>query len=436
MNQTNYELESKLPLEEIIRRFPIRDNMINRESRIKKYKEGGEYNSKMPNRLYESNNDYQSTYFQSQTNTMLKSNFHKSNISTQKDFLKQSQFKNNDSFPNHQQRDQRNPFIITNQYNLNETDRDMNDQNDLIYKPHQQSNSFTLNHKKNNSYHQKQQSPIRISPTLSLRLSPERKFHTITNPIAERDHSYNAFESKTYFQKGSCDYEERNKRTINEQFISFLKAIIEIENEIEHSKIDLAYQSDFNIDDAYNIFESYNKDMLTEMDIKTGLNKLLLYPTNEEMRLLILKYDLSNNKGGIDFLDFFDMLVPFNKRYRDIVEQRDPRSMSSSPINAFSLMTTNYLVAVFRLLMSSEARLNALRKQLYYQKGFDIKTLFTQLDQFNYGHITSNDLEDYLKYYNICFDNQDIVLLYIRLDKNRDGKVEYDELEALLIPQI
>ena len=41
----------------------------------------------------------------------------------------------------------------------------------------------------------------------------------------------------------------------------------------------------------------------------------------------------------------------------------------------------------------------------------------------------NQDLVDYLKRENIFSRNKDADLLYIRLDKNRNGKIEYSEIE-------
>lgn len=430
MNQTSYVvLESKLPLEEIRRRFPITDRMINRQSRMRKFEEG-DCKGVIPNRQCESSNNYQSTFFQTETNTMQNSNNNKSSVFNQRDNSKRTQCNQLRSHDSFNQKEQHNPFIMTNQNLPNDTSRLMNCQSNQNYEADQQCFTSSFGNKTQYSPHKdnKEQLPIRISPTLALRASPERKY------VDERDNYCTGMESKDYIQQSNTmGYERGTHCDMNAQFISFLKAIIEIENQIEQTKVDLAHQCDFNIDDAYNFFENHNKEMLAEMDIKAGLNKLLMHPTNEELRLLITAYDLSN-KGGLDFIDFFDMLVPFNKRFRDMVEQRNPRSASPSSTDVFSSMTNNILVALLRLLISSEVQLNSLKKQLYYQNGLNVRKLFTQLDQFNYGYITSNDLGDYLRNFNLCVDNQDIVLLYIRLDKNRDGQVVYDELKALVTP--
>lgn len=84
--------------------------------------------------------------------------------------------------------------------------------------------------------------------------------------------------------------------TEEETFVSYIKNIIDIENEIEKSKSDLSLRTDFNMEDAFRLFELDSRGFLTELDIKYGLNSLDVYPTSEEIHLLVKRYDL-NNEG-------------------------------------------------------------------------------------------------------------------------------------------
>lgn len=82
-------------------------------------------------------------------------------------------------------------------------------------------------------------------------------------------------------------YEEEN-------FNSYLKEMLELENEIESAKFDLIIKADFNIEDAFRIFELSGRGYLTELDIKYGMNSLDIYPSKEEITLLVKKYDMTN----------------------------------------------------------------------------------------------------------------------------------------------
>lgn len=77
-----------------------------------------------------------------------------------------------------------------------------------------------------------------------------------------------------------------------ENFISFLRDMLEIENEIEKAKVDLTYKTDFNVEDAFRNFELDGRGYVTDVDVKYGLNALDVFATREEIGLLIKRYDV------------------------------------------------------------------------------------------------------------------------------------------------
>jgi Ca2+-binding EF-hand superfamily protein len=80
----------------------------------------------------------------------------------------------------------------------------------------------------------------------------------------------------------------------DEQFIDYTRDLIRIENELDRTKTDLALRSDFNIEDAFRLFELDGRGYITDIDFKYGLNSLDIFPTLEEIKLVLKRYDLKN----------------------------------------------------------------------------------------------------------------------------------------------
>lgn len=81
-----------------------------------------------------------------------------------------------------------------------------------------------------------------------------------------------------------------NSKT-EEGYISYFKEMIELESELEAAKKDLIRKPDFNIQDAFLIFELSQRGSITQLDIKYGMNALDIFPSEEDICLLIQKYD-------------------------------------------------------------------------------------------------------------------------------------------------
>ena len=318
----------------------------------------------------------------------------------------------------------------------------------------------------------------RVSQNLSLRLSPQRRYppsmttlcrpcyvcccnpciccryrccHCCCYPCCcspclnfdyssplEKDknlkYSKNMIDDKNVDQNEPLKEEEKEK-IVNEyknyeknKFNDFLRKLMEIESRIEDAKISLAINPDFNCEDGFRLFESNDKGFLDKTDIKNGLNLLCIFPTNKELDLLMKRFDLQKN-GYLNFADFFDMVVPFEKSYRERVENRCPQSCCPcrSP-DVFSDKTIYYLKNLFTLLIDSENEINDLRKMMGTVR-LKLNDIFALLDQDGKGFFENKEMIEYFENNGLLDDNKAADLLFIRLDKNRNGKIDFPEVE-------
>ena len=300
----------------------------------------------------------------------------------------------------------------------------------------------------------------RVSQNLSLRFSPQRKFRPeVTKcslccccpckcchschccPCTCFLHSpsrlrFNSPFKDKYASKGSnimdsTKYESPKRKYLDyerNQFNDFLKKLMRIEGDIECLKIDLSLNPDFNCEDAFRIFELDGRGFLDKDDLKYGLNLLNIYPTDHELRLLMKRFDLQK-KGGINYADFFDIVVPFEKEYRTSVENRLPRSCCPCRcIDVFSNNTICILKKLFKLLIETENEINNFRRTLGILR-IKLRDIFGLVDLIHRGYFTNDDLIAYIQSQNIEYEDKDLDLLFIRLDKNRNGKIDYKEIE-------
>ena len=258
-------------------------------------------------------------------------------------------------------------------------------------------------------------SPMRISKTLALRKSPVRKMSPqMMGASTSSQYNYQSIQKQNIPEPV---FTEQN-------FVSFITALMNTEKELEAKKIQLlCSQPDFNVEDVFVVFETQNtkNDILSFDDLKQGFAKLNLRIDEHDLELLVQRYDLVE-EGGISYSNLFDMLVPFDKENRDNVEHRESQG-------ALSNNTINVLKDFFGLLISSEQKIEMLRQRISSMKGIDIKKIYTeQIDQYGYGFNSDEELEGYLKRKGIQYQQRDADLLFIRLDRNRAGKISLDDI--------
>lgn len=218
---------------------------------------------------------------------------------------------------------------------------------------------------------------------------------------------------------------------------TLLKDLLELiyitEIEIEEAKTQLAFRSDFNVEDAFRAFEPYPNptNVLTEEDLFNGLNSLGLYPTNGEVKLLLRKYSLMNTET-LNYADFFDMVTPFNKQYRIMVEQRKPSPYTPkySKSDFFLGVTKKLLGDLFEKIIIGENKIEIIRKRIGKSFTINVREFAEKIDGDKKGYISHFNLRKFYKenLSNIADDFKGIDLSFIRFDRNRDGKVEYDDI--------
>ena len=311
--------------------------------------------------------------------------------------------------------------------------------NIIVNKSHN-NNIKIKNNNNNNSPDRNSSEEEKISKSLSLRLSPERKYGPYevevdtcdkcnTFPCSCINKLENNVNSNT-FNKLTNNYNFNNKLIRDEinQFNDFFQILMKGETEIELNKVDLALKKDFNCEDIFRLFEYDGRGFISFEDLKYGLN-LLDIKTNEYIiNLLMNRFDLMR-RGQINYADFFDMIVPFQRSYRNMIETRIP--ISQNPKNILDILdknTISSLKILFVCIIEFEFRINDMRKK-FGNLNIKLKELFNLINDKNVGYFEYYELINYLQKNRINFKQLNADLLFIRLDKKRNGRIYFEDLE-------
>ena len=225
--------------------------------------------------------------------------------------------------------------------------------------------------------------------------------------------------SKPYNQD---EYEEN-------QFNEFLKDLMLAEGQLEKIKIELSQCKDFNIEDCFCFFErnQNNNNQLYPEDIKIGLQSLNVFWSDFEVKLFFNRYDLLK-KGYLNFSNFFDIFIPFSEKFRSISEKKEPNSCSNCGCpQTFSNRTLSLMKNLLDEIIKYENKFNFMRRG-FTTLNLKLKKLFGKIDTGKNGYFSNDDLVVYMKKNRIFTDNKELDLLFIRLDKNRNGKIDYKEI--------
>ena len=288
----------------------------------------------------------------------------------------------------------------------------------------------------------------KISNSLSLRFSPERKYtpfevdvcdlcNTVPCSCKNKNKTENNYNQKNNLNNNNKYINNNTKINLNadeiNRFNYFLQALMEGEKEIEIYKVDLALKKDFNCEDIFRLFEYQGRGFISFEDLKNGLNALDIKINDYIINLLMNRFDLMK-KGKINYADFFDMIVPFQRSYRSMVETRIP--LSDNPKKILNILNNNTIASLKKLfvcIIEFEFRINDMRKKMGNVK-MNLVKLFNLIDNKNIGYFEYSDLINYLEKNKINFKQLNADLLFIRLDKKRNGRIYFEELKDELFP--
>ena len=248
------------------------------------------------------------------------------------------------------------------------------------------------------------------------------------NTITHSDNANSISSSSTLFLRKSPIRRCFNKtNNCFAEIQMFLRELMVIETEIERIKSILSVRSDYNIETIFRYFESRSKpDIININHMKNGLNAFLLHPSEDEVYLLMKRFDL-NLKGYITYTEFFDMLTPFEKNLRDLVEMR---TSTENPNNDLLFETKNLLHDLLCMIMTYENQTENLRRKINVSRHI-IEMFFGLIDKEKKGYFTCEDLYCFVR--NIWKEDtpqrKECDLLFIRLDRRRNGRIELWEVE-------
>ena len=227
--------------------------------------------------------------------------------------------------------------------------------------------------------------------------------------------------------KNKNEYEEN-------QFIEYLKQAMLHESKIEQLKINLSLRSDFNWEQVFRIFELEGRGFLSKEDLIIGFNKFGIYPKDSDISLILKRYDLKK-EGFISYPNFFDLIVPFSKYHRIMVDKRkiNEENVLFSP-NDFSRETLDCIRNLFVSIFNGEFILNKMKESFTSLK-IKFNDIFQLMDPIESGCLGEKELAIFLQKNGIFNNSNDCDLVFLRLNKARNGKIDFqeicDEIEAV-----
>ena len=86
-------------------------------------------------------------------------------------------------------------------------------------------------------------------------------------------------------------------------------------------KTTLISKADFNLFDAFRIFDIDSRGWVSQTDLKVGLNQIGIFPSHDELDLFVKRYD-KDGDHRLRFMEFTDAFLPSDKYYAGLLNKR------------------------------------------------------------------------------------------------------------------
>jgi Ca2+-binding EF-hand superfamily protein len=215
-----------------------------------------------------------------------------------------------------------------------------------------------------------------------------------------------------------------------DELVRALREQISFEKELENAKIQLISKADFNLFDAFRIFDIDSRGVISIHDLKSGLSEIGIFPSNEDLELYVKRYD-KNYDGRLTFAEFSDSFTPTDAYYASTINRRvsnNVRGRFYHRDDCFLSQTKIEFRNIWRTHFKIESCSESLRQRLYKRPGFNLYEAFVTCDLNDNGSISRDELRDLIESRGFYVSEKEVHSLVEKIDKSKDGRISFSEV--------
>ncbi|GAB5356227.1 hypothetical protein AAMO2058_000272800 [Amorphochlora amoebiformis] len=210
------------------------------------------------------------------------------------------------------------------------------------------------------------------------------------------------------------------------------KKQLELERELEMSRIRLARLPSFKLILAFNQLDPKKNGFVTRAELGTILRKSGHAMPNKELCMLVKGFDWSKDTH-LSYSDFLKKMMPRDRKYCDIVT--DPIVDDDESLSA---MATSEFSRFFVDLLEIEKALQQIRiwftETMRMRPDLNLHRTVGKLDEYNNGKLGFGQLRRFLAKMGVYATESDAGALMSRYDKDNKGSITYlDFLDELFV---
>ena len=201
---------------------------------------------------------------------------------------------------------------------------------------------------------------------------------------------------------------------------------------MEEIKQSLSSREDININLIFELFDTKKRNYISISDISKTLKKFGMI-INSEDAIFILFQNNKRLKETLNYKEFSEIFLPNNIEKRKEMKER---IINDNYKNGLTEKTKNIICLLFQKIIEGERSNELYRNNLAMvqdSSGFDLFKLMKK----NYSiGIYKEDIDNFLTSTGKIFYNNETELIMKKIDKNKDGIIDYTEFLTEITPKV
>jgi EF hand len=164
--------------------------------------------------------------------------------------------------------------------------------------------------------------------------------------------------------------------------VNLFREQLELEKRLERVKIDLSLRTDFNLIDAFRIFDQDGKGWISAVEIKEGLGLMNIFANADDLQLFLARYD-KDDDGKLRYSEFCDSFLPNDPFHASLLAKKAPLHMYHMQMQREKIFypeTRELFVLSWNIHLQNEAEAEKLRLQISSKYGFSPYHCFQAVD--------------------------------------------------------
>jgi hypothetical protein len=172
-------------------------------------------------------------------------------------------------------------------------------------------------------------------------------------------------------------------KEVDDHLFNIFKTQLEFQTRIERAKVALSLKTDFNLIDAFRIFDRNGLGVATSYDFKAGLAELGLQVSDQELGLFMKRFDKDGDLK-LRYSEFCDAFLPSDTFHGSLLAKKAPLTMYPQSLmpcgQVFYPETVSMFLHTWTTHIQCEVEAEKLRILTQTKRGFSAHSAFYLAD--------------------------------------------------------